>query len=150
MPNFKYEAVKKSGEKISGSVNLPSEAEVRIFLRQQGARPTKIEGETVLNKEINIPFLAAKVTDSEIAIMTRQLSVMVGSGVPLLQAFEILQSGEKNQKLKTALKSIGETISSGSPLWEAMSKQKLFSHLYVYLVRAGELGGALDLILNRY
>ena len=149
MPNFKYEAVKKSGEKISGSVNLPSEAEVRIFLRQQGARPTKIEGETVLNKEINIPFLAAKVTDSEIAIMTRQLSVMVGSGVPLLQAFEILQSGEKNQKLKTALKSIGETISSGSPLWEAMSKQKLFSHLYVYLVRAGELGGALDLILNR-
>jgi len=75
---------------------------------------------------------------------------MVSSGVPLLQAFDILQQGEKNPRLKKSLTEIQEAISAGSPLWEAMSKQKdIFNHLYVYLVRAGEMGGALDLIFNR-
>lgn len=148
MPVFKYEGEKKNGEKINGSVNLPNEAEVRIFLRQQGVRPTKIEAEGMFNKEISL--FGGGIKDTEIAIMTRQLAVMVGSGVPLLQSFDILQSGEKNPKLKKSLMGIAESISGGSPLWEAMSKQKgVFSHLYIYLVRAGEMGGALDLILNR-
>lgn len=149
MPNFKYEGVKKNGEKVKGNLNLPSESEVRLYLRQQGIRPSKIEGENLFNKEIKL-FGGSGVSDSEVAIMTRQLSVMVGSGVPLLQAFDILQSGEKNPTLRKALQSISELISGGSPLWEAISKQKnIFSHLYVYLVRAGEMGGALDLILSR-
>jgi type IV pilus assembly protein PilC len=112
-------------------------------------RPSKIEGENLFNKDISI-FGGSSVKDTEIAIMTRQLAVMVGSGVPLLQAFDILAQGEKNPALKKTLQDIQEAISSGSPLWEAMSRQKkIFSHLYIYLVRAGEMGGALDLILNR-
>jgi type IV pilus assembly protein PilC len=90
------------------------------------------------------------VKDADIAIMTRQLAVMVSSGVPLLQAFDILQQGEKNPQLRKALQEIQEAISSGSPLWEAMSKQRhIFSHLFIYLVRAGESSGALDTILGR-
>ncbi len=148
MPVFKYEGQKRSGEVIKGNVTLPSEAEVRVMLRQQGVRPTKIEQESIFNK--NIDLFAQGVKDTEIAIMTRQLAVMIGSGVPLLQAFDILQQGEKNPTLRKALAAIHEAISGGSPLWEAMSKQKdIFNHLYVYLVRAGEMGGALDLILNR-
>jgi type IV pilus assembly protein PilC len=148
MPVFKYEGVKRSGEQIKGTVSLPSENEVRIFMRQQGIRPTRIEGESVFNKEIHL--FGGGVSDTEIAVMTRQLSVMVSSGVPLLQAFDILQQGEKNVKLKKTLVSVQESISAGSPLWEAMSKQKdIFNHLYIYLVRAGEMGGALDLILTR-
>lgn len=148
MPNFKYEGQKKNGEKVKGAVSLPNEAEVRVFLRQQGVRPTKIEGENLFNMEIKM--FEAGVNDAEISIMTRQLAVMVGSGVPLLQAIDILQTGEKNPKLKKTLQDIQESISGGSPLWEAMSKhKKIFSHLYIYLVRAGEIGGALDLILNR-
>lgn len=148
MPNFKYEGQKKSGEKVKGTVNLPNENEVRVFLRQQGIRPNKIEEESIFNKEIQL--FGSSIKDAEIAVMTRQLSVMVGSGVPLLQSIDILQQGEKNPKLKKALTEISEGISGGSPLWEAMSKQKgVFSHLYIYLVRAGETGGALDLILNR-
>jgi len=148
MPIFKYEGVKRGGEAIKATVNLPSENEVRIFLRQQGIRPSKIEQESMFNKELK--FLGSGVKDTEIAIMTRQLAVMVSSGVPLLQSFDILQQGEKNARLKKALLEIQEQISAGSPLWEAMSKQKdIFNHLYVYLVRAGEMGGALDLILNR-
>ena len=148
MPNFKYEGQRKNGDKVTGTVNLPNEGEVRIFLRQQGVRPSKIEKESVLNADIKL--FGAGVKDTEVAIMTRQLAVMVSSGVPLLQAFDILQSGEKNPTLRKALQSVAEGISGGSPLWEAMSKQKgIFSHLYIYLVRAGEMGGALDLILNR-
>lgn len=148
MPIFNYEGVKKNGEKAKGTVNLPSENEARVFLRQQGIRPSKLEKQSMFNADIKL--FGGGVSDTEVAIMTRQLSVMVGSGVPLLQAFDILQQGEKNLALKKALVSISEGISSGSPLWEAMSKQKdIFNHLYVYLVRAGEMGGALDLILNR-
>jgi type IV pilus assembly protein PilC len=149
MPVFKYEGQKKNGEKAKGQVSLPTEGEVRIFLRQQGIRPTKIEAESLFNKDITL-FGGQSVKDTEIAVMTRQLSVMIGSGVPLLQAFDILSQGEKNPALKKALQQVQEAISGGSPLWEAMSRQKgVFNHLYIYLVRAGETGGALDLILNR-
>jgi len=111
-------------------------------------RPTRIETESMFNADIS--FFKKGVNDQEVSIMTRQLAVMVGSGVPLLQSIDILQAGEKNPTLKRTLQEIQEAISGGSPLWEAMSKhKKIFSHLYVYLVRAGELGGALDLILNR-
>ncbi len=148
MAIYQYEGTRRSGEAVKGTVNLPSEGEVRIFLRQQGIRPSKIEQESLFNKELKL--FGSGVKDTEVAVMTRQLAVMVSSGVPLLQAFDILQQGEKNPKLKKALIAIQEGISAGSPLWEAMSKQKdIFSHLYVYLVRAGEMGGALDLILNR-
>ncbi len=148
MPNFKYEGIKRNGQKMTGSISLPSESEVRVFLRQQGVRPSKIELESVFNSELTL--FSKKVTETEVAVMTRQLAVMVGSGVPLLQAFDILQAGEKNPTLKAGLQKIGEQISGGSPLWEAMSRhKKIFSHLYVYLVRAGETGGALDLILIR-
>ncbi len=148
MPIFHYEGVKRNGEAVKASVNLPSENEVRIFLRQQGIRPGKIEQESVFNKEIS--FFGGGVKDTDVAIMTRQLAVMVSSGVPLLQSFDILQQGEKNPRLKKSLQEIQESIAAGSPLWEAMSKQKdVFSHLYIYLVRAGEMGGALDLILGR-
>ncbi|MGZ3693768.1 MAG: type II secretion system F family protein [Bdellovibrionota bacterium] len=148
MGNFKYEGQKRDGEKIKGMVNLPNETEVRVYLRQQGIRPSKIEAESAFNRDFQL--FSAKVKDADIAIMTRQLAVMVSSGVPLLQAFDILQQGEKNPKLRKALQEIQEAISSGSPLWEAMSKQRhIFSHLFIYLVRAGETSGALDTILAR-
>jgi type IV pilus assembly protein PilC len=148
MANFKYEGQKRDGEKVKGTLNLPNENEVRIYLRQQGIRPTKIEKVGLLNKDIQL--FAAKVKYGEVAVMSRQLAVMVSSGVPLLQAFDILQQGEKNPKLRKGLQDIQEAISAGSPLWEAMSKQRnIFSHLYIYLVRAGESSGALDTILSR-
>jgi type IV pilus assembly protein PilC len=150
MPVFKYEATKRSGEKITGSFNAPNENEVRIFLRQQGARPTKIEGESIFNSELKIPFFSGKgVKDEEVSIFTRQLAVMVGSGVPLLQALDILASGERRPALKKALNLISEGINSGSPLWESMAKTKIFDNLFIYLVRAGEMAGALDSVLTR-
>lgn len=148
MPIYKYEGVKKSGEKVKGEANLPSEGEVRIFLRQQGVRPTKISQESIFNKDLSL--FGSSVKDVEISVMTRQLAVMIGSGVPLMQAFDILQQSERNPVLKKALQEVAEAISQGSPLWEAMARQKkVFTHLYIYLVRAGELGGAIDLILVR-
>lgn len=151
MPVYKYEAIKRDGEKLTGSVNLPNENEVRIFLRQRGARITKLQKESIFNKELKIGFLSAdRVTDAEVSIMTRQLSVMIEAGVPILQALDILQTGEKNPGMKKALQQVSESVAGGNPLWESMSNQKnIFSHLYVYLIRAGELGGALDVILKR-
>lgn len=150
MAIYKYIATKKDGSEFKGNVDMPNEAEVRIFLRQQGARPVKIEKESIWNKELEIPGLGKKVTDSELSIMTRQLAVMIESGVPILQALDILQAGEKNDKLKKIVAEVAQNISEGTPFWEALSKQKsTFSQMYIYLVRAGEMGGALDLILNR-
>lgn len=148
MPNFKYEAIKKNGEKITGTISMPNETELRIYLRQIGARPSKIETESIFNKDFSFSF-GSGVSEAEISIMTRQLAVMIGSGVPLLQSFDILLSGEKNLTMQKSLKSIVEAINAGSPLWEAMMKQKIFSQLYVYLIKAGEAGGALDQILLR-
>lgn len=150
MTIFKYTATKKDGTEIKGSVDLPNEAEVRIFLRQQGARPSKIEKESIWNKEIEIPGMGSGISDAELSIMTRQLAVMIESGVPILQALDILQAGEKNEKLKSIVAEVALKISEGTPFWEALSAQKKnFSQLYIYLVRAGEMGGALDVILNR-
>lgn len=150
MPVFKYEAIKRSGDKITGTVNMPNENEVRIYLRQQGARPTKIEAESFFNQDFKIPFFnSTGVTDLDIAIFTRQLAVMVGSGVPLLQALDILSAGERKPGLKKALQGISEGINTGSPLWESMAKQKIFDNLFIFLVRAGEMAGALDSVLTR-
>ena len=151
MPIYVYEAIKRDGEELKGSINLPNEREVRIYLRQRGARVKKISKESIFNRELNLGGLGGSgVTSYEISIMTRQLSVMIEAGVPILQSLEILQTGEKNPKLKKALGNIAESVAGGSPFWEALSKQHgIFDHLYVYLIRAGELGGALDVILKR-
>ena len=150
MPIYQYEAIKRDGEELKGTINLVNEREVRIYLRQRGARVKKIQKESFFNKEFNISFGGPGVNPSEISIMTRQLSVMIEAGVPILQALEIIQTGEKNPKLKKALTNVSESVAGGSPFWEALSKQKgIFDQLYIYLVRAGELGGSLDVILQR-
>src|SRR3989344_4424112 len=121
MPVYKYEALKRDGEKIVGSVNLPNENEVRIFLRQRGARVTKVQKESIFNRELNLGFLSKnRVGDAEVSIMTRQLAVMVEAGVPILQALDILQTGEKNPGMKKALAAVSESVSAGNPLWESL------------------------------
>ncbi len=149
MPVFKYDAVNRDGAKLSGSITLPNESEVRVYLRQRGARATKIQRESMFNRDFNLSF-GRLVGLEELAVVTRQLSVMIEAGVPILQALEILHSGEKNLALKKALTKISENVSSGSAFWEALAKHpSIFDNLYVYLVRAGEIGGALDIILRR-
>lgn len=95
-------------------------------------------------------FSWRKVNTRDMVIFTRQLSTMMASGLSILRAFRILGEQTSNKKLRQAVREIRDDIESGLALWEAMAKHaKIFSPVYISMVRAGELGGVLDGILER-
>lgn len=153
MAIFKYEGVDSSGKKILGQVDVLSEKEVRKILRSQGIRVKKIIAPGILEFDLGA-WLVAKgfgstVTPKELANFTKQLSVMIGAGVPILQSLEILYRSEKNVTLRIAIKQIATDVGEGKTISESMSTLKPFSKLYCNLVKAGEAGGILDHILKK-
>lgn len=98
--------------------------------------------------DISLPFGAVKTKD--LVVFTRQLSTMLAAGLSILRSFSILGAQTDNKKLKAAIMQIREDIEAGTALWEAMSKHpKIFSSVYVSMIRAGEMGGVLDTVLER-
>lgn len=126
----------------------PSEAALRIHLRQQSIIPTKILSK---GKEIKIPSLfKKKVNQRAIAIFTRQLATMIDAGLPLVQSLEILSSQQDNPTFKNIIREIREDVEGGSTFAGALKKHPVtFNELYTNLVVAGEEGGILDNILTR-
>ena len=132
-----------------GEMEAPSEAALRIHLRQQSIIPTKI---LLKGKEIRIalPFFKKKVNRRAIAIFTRQLSTMIDAGLPLVQSLEILSSQQDSPVFKKVLREIREDVEGGSTFAGALKKHPVtFDDLYTNLVVAGEEGGILDTILTR-
>ena len=98
--------------------------------------------------EFSLPFASVKTKD--LVVFTRQLSTMLAAGLSILRAFSILGQQTDSKPLKTAILQIREDIESGTALWEAMNKHpKIFSGVYISMIRAGELGGVLDTVLER-
>jgi len=148
MPVYKWEGKTAKGAVKKGEMEGPSEAAVRIHLRQQNIIPTKISSK---GKEITIvsPF-KKKVKQKSVAIFTRQLATMIDAGLPLVQSLEILSSQQENKTFKDVLRGIKEDVEGGSTFAGALKKHpKAFNELYTNLVVAGEEGGILDNILNR-
>ena len=149
MPIYKWEGKTLKGLIKKGETEAPSEAALRIHLRQQSIIPTKI---LLKGKEIKIalPFFKKKVNRRAIAIFTRQLSTMIDAGLPLVQSLEILSQQQDSPVFKKIIREIREDVEGGSTFAGALKKhQATFDDLYTNLVVAGEEGGILDTILTR-
>ena len=164
MPSYKYEAMDHAGAEVTGAITAESEAEAQQLIREQDLFVTKIteEGRKKKKKKekgdkkppgrrrkgggMSIGRVGAK----QLCTFTRQLSTLQDAGLPILRSLMILEGQSKPGPLKSSLSGVIEDIEGGSTLSEAMSKQpKAFDDLYVNMVKAGEAGGALEVILQR-
>jgi type IV pilus assembly protein PilC len=148
MPIYKWEGKTLKGGIKKGEMEAPSEAAIRIHLRQQSIILTKVlsKGKEI---RINLPF-QKKVKQRSIAIFTRQLATMIDAGLPLVQSLEILASQQESKVFKNIIREIREDVEGGSTFAGALKKHPVtFNELYTNLVVAGEEGGILDTILIR-
>lgn len=141
-PLFEWSAVDRSGKKAQGEVRAPGEAIVKTNLRKQGYSKIVI-------KKVKMRR-ASKITDKDLTLFTRQLATMLRSGVPLLQALDIVGKGHSNPAVGNLLMNIKADIEVGNTLTEALRKHpRYFDALYCNLVEAGEGAGILEGILDR-
>ena len=148
MPIYKWEGKTAKGVVKKGEMEAPTEAAIRIHLRQQNIIPTSINAKA---KDINIPSpFKKKVPQRAVAVFTRQLATMIDAGLPLVQSLEVLSSQQENKLFKNVIREIREDVEGGSTFAGALKKHPVtFNELYTNLVVAGEEGGILDTILNR-
>jgi type IV pilus assembly protein PilC len=148
MPNFEWKGT-RSGQAQSGVLVAASKAAAEATLRRQRIEPTLVK-EKGKEAAIAVPRFGGKVPQQLIAIFTRQFSVMIDAGLPLVQCLEILGAQQENKAFKRALVQIRQDVESGSNLADSMRKHpKVFNDLYTNMVAAGEAGGILDTILQR-
>src|SRR5499425_3144579 len=147
MPDYKYQGTSRSGSSVSGVMTAANKTELATLLKRQQITPTKM---TEKGKEFNIPTFGGGVNSKELAIFTRQFSVMIDAGLPLVQCLEILAQQQDNKYFQAILLQVRQDVEEGSTLAAAMTRHpKVFDQLYSNMVEAGETGGILDLILQR-
>lgn len=142
---FVWVGTDKRGVKMRGEESAKNENIIKSDLRRRGINPTSV----TLKKEGFFGASGQAVTPREIAIFSRQIAVMMQSGVPLVQSFDIIASGQTNPRFKQLLNDIKADIEGGSTFAESLSKYPVqFDELFVNLVRAGESAGVLDTVLD--
>ncbi len=147
MPVFNYTARTLTGELQSGSIDLPSHDEVVQHLRKNRMIVVKVQQAP---RDIKLSFLGKGIGTRDVVIFTRQFATMINSGLPLVQALDILSEQTENKALKDVTRAVVYDVESGHTLADALRKHpKAFSELYVNMVAAGEAGGILDTILLR-
>ncbi len=147
MPVFTYRGTNRAGVTVSGEQAAGSKAELASVLRRQQINVTKMSEK---GKEFNLPIFGGGVSAKELAIFTRQFSVMIDAGLPLVQCLEILAGQQENKTFQKVLTGTRSAVEGGSTLSAAMRQYvKVFDQLYVNMVEAGETGGILDTILQR-
>lgn len=149
MAVFSYKAVNKDEKQVSGTLEVADRAAVLAHLAKQGLKPISIRQEGA--KKVGLNFsIGGSVKTKDLVIFTRQLSTMVSAGVPLLRALGTLQSQAENKKFKEVLAVVNKDVQGGMSLGDAFAKHpKVFSDVFVNMVKAGEAGGILDDILKR-
>ncbi|TAN72940.1 MAG: type II secretion system F family protein, partial [Gallionella sp.] len=139
--SYLWEGKDKSGKLVKGEMRAPGEASISAHLRRQGVNVLKIK---------RLRGSTKPVTAKDIALFTRQLATMLKSGVPLLQAFDIVGKGHSNPSVSRLLFDIKSDVETGSSLQQAFKKYPLyFDELYCNLIGAGEAAGILDTLLDR-
>ena len=162
MPTFVYEAMDNTGLEVKETIQAPSEAEAQQMIKSKGFFVTKIQEQVKKKKgkrgaekkkaglRKKKTFAIGKVRGKQLCTFTRQLSTLQDAGLPILRSLQILEGQSKPGPLKNSLIGVIDDIESGNTLSEAMAKQpKAFDNLYVNMVKAGEAGGALEIILQR-
>ena len=147
MPVFTYRGTNRAGAAVAGEMTASNKTELQSLLRRQQITPTRMSEK---GKEFNLPSFGAGVDSKELAIFTRQFSVMIDAGLPLVQCLEILSSQQENKTFQKVLAGTRGAVEGGSTLSAAMKQYpKVFDPLYSNMVEAGETGGILDTILQR-
>lgn len=148
MPVFVWEG--RVGDQIQkGEMEAPNKSVVLARLRQMQMQPipTKVKPKGRL---LDMSFEFGGVSNRDIVVFTRQLSTMVDAGLPLVRSLDILQSQQKSKKFKRIINTVRDAVESGSTFADSLAKHpSVFSNLYTNLVRAGESGGVLDVVLKR-
>jgi type IV pilus assembly protein PilC len=147
MPVFTFRGTNRAGDTVTGEQTAASKAELVNTLRRQQINVTKMSEK---GKEFNLPTFGGGVDAKELAVFTRQFSVMIDAGLPLVQCLEILAGQQENKVFQKVLTGTRSAVEGGSTLSASMRQyDKVFDALYVNLVEAGETGGILDTILQR-
>ncbi len=148
MATFAYRARNRQGEILQDQIEGADTMAVASELRQQGLLVIDIKEQGVAQRDILEPFKKVKLGD--LVVFTRQFATMINAGLPIVRALYILSEQTENQKLKEVVVQVRKDVEAGLALSEALEKHpKVFSRLYVEMVRAGEIGGILDGVLLR-
>ncbi|HEV7799808.1 MAG TPA: type II secretion system F family protein [Burkholderiales bacterium] len=140
--NFTWVGQDRGGKTVRGELRATGEAQANAMLRRQGIKVVEIKKQR--------RGRGGKITEKDITLFTRQLATMLKSGVPLLQAFDIVAKGHSNAAVSKLIYAIRSDVETGSSLRQAFEKQPLyFEPLYVNLIGAGEQAGILDTVLER-
>jgi type IV pilus assembly protein PilC len=147
MPVFTYRGTNRAGTTVTGERQADNKAQLASLLRREQINVNKLSEK---GKEFNIPTFGGGVEAKELAVFTRQFSVMIDAGLPLVQCLEILAGQQDNKTFQKILNSVRGSVEGGSTLSAAMRQhEKVFDSLYHNMVEAGETGGILDTILQR-
>ena len=170
MPRFAYTALDARGTEKSGLLDAPDVKQVALILRGQGLFPTEVVQAVAdqqmerdlpprstrskaiaagLKMQLRLPFTRI-VGAKELAVFTRQLATLLRAGMPLLRGLEVLARQERSPAFRRVMEGLIEAIKSGGTLSEAMAQHpRVFDRLYLSMVKAGEAGGVLDVVLDR-
>ncbi|MFD0892344.1 type II secretion system F family protein [Luteolibacter ambystomatis] len=167
MANFQYKALDAKGEETIGAIQASTDAEAIQILRGQGLYPTQVveegkgkiaqsKGKTAAKSKAKAAPKAVKgkvggrIKPKVLMIFTRQLATLIDAGLPLLRGLTVLAKQEPNPVLKATVNALADSVQGGSTFSESLAQHpKIFNKLYVNMVKAGELGGVLEIVLQR-
>ena len=148
MPNFSFKGTTRSGEQIAGERVAENRGALAFALRKEQVMLTEAQ-EKKAGSWTNFDF-GGNASGKDLAVFTRQFSVMIDAGVPLVQCLEILGDQQEKKKFKTVIQTVQRDVESGANLADSMKvHSKVFDDLYTNMVAAGEAGGILDTIFQR-
>ena len=164
MPKYSYSAFDSNGKQKNGTITALSDSEANSKLSSMGLMPTKViqldesiaspnkkkdAGSVKIKKKSGIVF-GKVIKQQDLTIFTRQTAILIQAGLPLLRSLEVMIRQEKNIRFKAVLEQIAEYVKSGGTFSDALSQHpKIFEKLFINMVRAGEAGGVLDVVLSR-
>jgi type IV pilus assembly protein PilC len=161
MSSYCYEAVDASGLKSQGTLDVTDQNEALKRIKEMGLFPTRVAqamplqrrpGATAVPQTLKSPIRMprGRIKPDVLAVFTRQLATLVDVGMPLLRGLRILEEQAENQALKQVITNVATTVESGGTLSEALAAHpRIFSPLYVNMIKAGEVGGILEVVLRR-
>lgn len=150
MENFAYVAYSKEGREIKGTIEADSLESAKSMLRGQGSTVISVERATAMNSEVNLKGFQKKPSARDMSVFCRQFVAIVDAGVPVLNALQMLSEQTENQMLREAIADCKGRIEKGSSMAAAMREHpKVFDHIFVTMVEAGESSGSLSQSFSR-
>lgn len=149
MTDYVYTAVTKDGKKVKGSISANNQSRAMAMLREQGLVPTKVEQQTLLNKEINIS-IGGGVKARDLSVFCRQFQSILTAGVTIVEALGMLVDQTENKVFAKTIRETQVSVQKGSTLAEAMKEHpKVYPSILVNMVEAGEASGSLEVAMER-